>query len=170
MVQWSNMTATILITEDEEFLASILNSKLIKAGYKTVKAKDGDEAIRFAIETKPDLILLDVMMPKMNGFEMLKGLKNNQQTKNTPVILLTNVGEENANQGLDLGAVAYLVKAHYDVKDIVKKVKEILNAYIHELPKVEVEILSLEEEKDSKPKKKAQEELLKAQKKLAAVT
>ena len=162
--------AKILIVDDDRLMVKMYQGKFEDDGYEVVTANDGEQGLAKALELKPDLILLDVMMPKMNGFEMLKGLKNNQQTKNTPVILLTNVGEENANQGLDLGAVAYLVKAHYDVKDIVKKVKEILNAYIHELPKVEVEILSLEEEKDSKPKKKAQEELLKAQKKLAAVT
>ena len=162
--------AKILIVDDDRLMVKMYQGKFEDDGYEVVTANDGEQGLAKALEFKPDLILLDVMMPKMNGFEMLKGLKNNQQTKNTPVILLTNVGEENANQGLDLGAVAYLVKAHYDVKDIVKKVKEILNAYIHELPKVEVEILSLEEEKDSKPKKKAQEELLKAQKKLAAVT
>ena len=73
---------------------------------------------------------------------MLKNLKGNETTKKIPVILLTNVGgsDEDVERGLSLGAVAYMVKAHYDVKDVVKKVKEILAGYVRELPKVEVTI------------------------------
>ncbi len=120
MVQWSNMTATILITEDEEFLASILNSKLIKAGYKTVKAKDGDEAIRFAIETKPDLILLDLMIPVMDGFEVLRKLKDDPILKNIKVIVMSNLGQdEDIQKAKNLGAADYLVKSNHSIQEMV---------------------------------------------------
>lgn len=161
----------ILLVDDDKLMVKMYQGKFEDDGYVIDIATDGEQGLLKALEFKPDLILLDIMMPKVDGLEMLKKLKERDETKNIPVILLTNVGgEEDAKNGLSLGAVAYLVKAHYDVKDIVKKVKEILGGYVRELPKVEVQIKAIENESGEMKKamndvEKANEELEKAKQK-----
>jgi DNA-binding response OmpR family regulator len=134
--------AKILIVEDDVLMVKMYQGKFEDDGFDVAVAFDGETGLIKAKEFKPDLILLDIMMPKVNGLEMLKNLKADETIKKIPVILLTNVGgnDEDAEKGLSLGAVAYMVKAQYDAKDVVKKVKEILGGYVHELPKVEVAI------------------------------
>ena len=136
--------AKILLVDDDRLMLKMYQGKFVDDGYNVEVAVDGQQGMNKALAFKPDLILLDIMMPKVNGLEMLKNLKSNNVTKKIPVILLTNVGgsDEDVDRGLSLGAVAYMVKAHYDAKDVVKKVKEILGGYTHELPKVEVPIKS----------------------------
>lgn len=160
--------AKILIVDDDKLMANMYQGKFEDDGFDVAVAIDGQMGFDKAVEFKPDLILLDIMMPKVNGLEMLKNLKNNDSTKKIPVILLTNVGgdDEDVERGLGLGAVAYMVKAQYDPKDVVKKVREILGGYVHELPKVEVTI----EDKGKKAEaleeaQAAKEELQAAQKK-----
>jgi len=158
--------AKILLVDDDRLMVKMYQGKFEDDGYEVAVATNGELGIDKALEFKPDLILLDIMMPKVNGLEMLKRLKEKETTKKIPVILLTNVGsEEDAKHGLSLGAVAYLVKAHYDVKDIVKKVKEVLHGYVRELPKVEVEVKG-ETDKNDEKRKKATKELEEAEKKL----
>lgn len=162
--------AKILLVDDDKLMVKMYKGKFEDDGFSVAVAVDGRAGFDKTLEFKPDLILLDIMMPNINGLEMLKKLKNNDATKNVPVILLTNVGgsDEDIKRGLGLGAVAYLVKAHYDAKDVVKKVKEILGGYTHELPKVEVTIdedKSEKKEKALKEAQKANKELQKAQKK-----
>ena len=158
--------AKILLVDDDKLMVKMYQGKFEDDGYTIEVATNGEEGLAKTEEFNPDLILLDVMMPKVNGFEMLKKLKAKQQTKKIPVILLTNVGgDEDAKRGLSMGAVAYLVKAHYDVKDIVKKVKEILGGYVRELPKAEVEI-RLGDQKKEEERKKVEKEVEEAQKKL----
>ena len=158
--------AKILLVDDDRLMVKMYQGKFEDDGYEVAVATNGELGIDKALEFKPDLILLDIMMPKVNGLEMLKRLKEKETTKKIPVILLTNVGsEEDAKHGLSLGAVAYLVKAHYDVKDIVKKVKEVLHGYVRELPKVEVEVKGASDKNDEK-RKKATKELEEAEKKL----
>ncbi len=134
--------AKILIVDDDQLMVKMYQGKFEDDGFDVAVASDGKAGFDKALEFKPDLILLDILMPKINGLEMLKNLKGNEKTKKIPVILLTNVGgsDDDVERGLSLGAVAYMIKAHYDAKDIVKKVKEILAGYVHELPKVEVAI------------------------------
>lgn len=134
--------AKILLVDDDRLMVKMYQGKFEDDGFEIAVAVDGKMGFDKALEFKPDLILLDILMPNVNGLEMLKNLKGNDKTKKIPVILLTNVGggDEDVERGLSLGAVAYLVKAHYDAKDVVKKVKEILGGYVHELPKVEVPI------------------------------
>ncbi len=134
--------AKILLVDDDKLMIRMYQGKFEDDGYIVETATNGEMGLARAFEFKPDLILLDIMMPKVNGLEMLKKLKENKEIKKIPVVLLTNVGgsKEDVDQGLSLGAVAYLVKAHYDAKDVVKKVKEVLSGYVHELPKVEVSI------------------------------
>ncbi len=135
--------AKILLVDDDKLLIKMYQGKFVDDGYEVEVATNGEEGYDKALEFKPNLILLDIMMPKVNGLDLLKKLKAREETKEIPVILLTNVGgDEDAKYGLSLGAVAYLVKAHYDVKDVVKKVKEVLGGYVRELPKVEVLVKS----------------------------
>jgi DNA-binding response OmpR family regulator len=161
--------AKILIVDDDRLMLKMYQGKFEDDGFGVAVAVDGQAGFDKALEFKPDLILLDIMMPKVDGFEMLKKLKGGAATKNIPVILLTNVGggDEDVKKGLGLGAVAYLVKAHYDAKDVVKKVKEILGGYVHELPRVKVTIKDEEGERTEalEEAQEAREELQKAQKK-----
>jgi len=118
---------TILIVEDDEVLGDIYSTKLEIEGFQVLLATEGYEGIETAIRKKPDLILLDVVLPKMNGFEILEMIKKNKKIKNIPVILLTNLGQGyEVNKGLELGAVKYLVKANYTPAQVIDQIKEIL--------------------------------------------
>lgn len=130
--------AKILIVDDDSLLVRMYQKKLENDGYIVGTAGDGESALQRAQELKPDLILLDIMMPKLNGLDVLAIFKDNQATANIPVILLTNVGgsDEDVNRGLELGAVAYLVKAGNRPSVVVAKVKEILAGYVRDIPKV----------------------------------
>jgi DNA-binding response OmpR family regulator len=130
--------ATILIVDDDQLLVRMYQKKLENDGYIVITAEDGVKALEKIAEFIPDLILLDIMMPRLNGLELLKKLKLTEQTKNIPVILLTNVGasEEDSQRGLELGAVAYIVKASNRPAEVVTKIKEILAGYVHEPPQV----------------------------------
>ena len=103
------------------------------------------------METAPTLILLDVMMPKKNGFDVLRQVKQNEKLKNVPVVMLTNLaGESDAEKALSLGAVLYLVKSQYDPKEVVNKVKEILSASKRgdDVPEVSVGVKDIKDEKN----------------------
>lgn len=158
--------AKILLVDDDPLLVRMYQKKLQNDGYEVATADDGDVALTKVSEFKPDLILLDIMMPRVNGLQALTKLKENKETSNIPVILLTNVGgnEEDAERGLELGAVAYLVKAGNRPVMVVQKVKEILAGYVHDLPKVKAVITDDQESKKSEEKRKALEEIAKANK------
>lgn len=134
--------AKILLVDDDALLVRMYQTKLKADGFEVETAADGSEGFNKAKLFKPDLILLDVMMPKLNGFEMLGILKQSPETKRIPVILLTNVGgsEAEIEKGLSLGAVAYIIKADYVPKEIVQKIKEILAGYKRDLPEVKTVI------------------------------
>lgn len=129
--------AKILLVDDDQLLVRMYQKKLENDGYEVAVADDGDVAIQKVKEFNPDLILLDIMMPKVNGYEVLKNLKASKTTKDIPVILLTNVGssDEDLQKGMNLGAVAYLVKAGNRPDVVVSKVKEVLSGYVRETPK-----------------------------------
>ncbi len=117
----------ILIVEDEATLQKTLQEVLIAEGYNALSALDGQRGFEIAKEEIPDLILLDIILPKMDGFEVLESLKNDETTKFIPVIILTNLGDLNDIQkALDLGATTYLVKADFSLEDVLKKIKEII--------------------------------------------
>jgi DNA-binding response OmpR family regulator len=117
----------ILLIEDEEMLANMYETKFQNEGYIIKKALDGESGLRMTLEDKPDLILLDIIMPKLDGFSVLKCLKDNPQTKNIPVILLSNLGqEEDIKKGKEMGADGYLVKANLTPAEVVNKVREYL--------------------------------------------
>ncbi|MDP3043155.1 MAG: response regulator [bacterium] len=118
----------ILLIEDDSFLISMYTTKFELENFEVVAAEDGEKGLGLAAEEKPDIILLDILLPKMNGFEVLKELKNNKKTSQIPVILLTNLSQKNEiEQGLALGAQDYLIKAHFMPSEVMDKIKKVLN-------------------------------------------
>jgi len=118
---------TILFIEDESALQKPMGETLSLEGYKVTSALDGQTGIKFARVQKPDLILLDLILPKMNGFEVLKTLKEDKETKNIPVIVLTNLEQaKDIDRILELGGTTYLVKSDYSLEEILKKIKKVL--------------------------------------------
>ena len=122
--------AKILIIEDDP-LMSRLYEKIFKfEGFEVELAGDGQEGLEKVRTGKPTLILLDIMMPKMNGLQVLEKLKVDPETKSIPVIMLTNLaGQQDAEMALTKGAVKYLVKSEYEPKQIANMVKEVLAGY-----------------------------------------
>lgn len=118
---------TILLVEDDEFLAELYATKLGLEGFSVHVANDGRKGLKSAREVHPDLMLLDIILPKMDGFEVLRQLKSDAETKGIPVILLTNLSQRSeVQQGLDLGALDYLIKAHFMPSEVVTKIKSVL--------------------------------------------
>src|SRR3989338_9579656 len=117
----------ILLIEDDPFLAEIYAAKFRDANFEIEVAADSILGISKTKEKKYDLILLDIVITNMNGFEVLRSLKNDPEVKNIPVVILSNLGEEeNVKKGLSLGAEAYYIKAHYTPTEVVAKVRELL--------------------------------------------
>ena len=115
----------ILFIEDEAALQKTFGDILGAEGFQMISAIDGEIGLRLAESEKPNLIILDLILPKLHGLEVLKGLKENKETQNIPVIILTNLGDlENIEQALELGATTYMVKTDYTLDDIVEKVKK----------------------------------------------
>lgn len=123
-----NAKAKILLVEDDTLLMNLYSKKFEIEGYYIAVAENGKLGLEKAREIIPDIILLDIMMPEMDGFEVLKKLKADPATANIPVIILTNINQmEDIEKGLSLGAVDYFIKAHFIPSEIVEKVKKILN-------------------------------------------
>lgn len=117
----------ILIVEDDPILLSTLADNFAAEGFEIIKADDGEKALAFALEKKPDLILLDLVLPKMDGFTVLKNLRRNEWGAHVPVIILTNLGSaENIASTLESmdDFQEYLVKTDWKIEDVVKEVKE----------------------------------------------
>ncbi len=115
----------VLFIEDEFTLQKAVSETLGKAGYDVIQAIDGETGLKLAFREKPDLILLDIILPKMDGFEVLQKLKSEKDTKDIPVIILTNLaGSEDVEKSLNLGATTYLVKSDHSVEDILAKIKQ----------------------------------------------
>ena len=137
--------AKLFIAEDDPLMSRMYERAFRMGGHDLTMAGDGEEALTTLakMEPKPTLILLDVMIPKMSGFDVLRKVKEDTALKSIPVILLTNLaGEKDAEKGLELGAVMYLVKSQYNPKQVVEKVEEIIKASGHgqEVPSVKVEV------------------------------
>jgi len=117
----------IVFIEDETTLQKMLSAALQEEGYSVITASDGEEGLAAVRSEKPDLVLLDLILPKMDGFTVLSEIKKDEATAHTPVIVLTNLeSAEDVGRVVALGATTYLVKANYDLPDIVLKVKEVL--------------------------------------------
>jgi DNA-binding response OmpR family regulator len=117
----------ILIVEDEEILLTALSEEMKQAGFDVSEAKDGVEGVEKAISDKPDLILLDLVMPRLDGIGALKQMKANPEIKDIPVVILTNLSDyDKVSDALSLGAMDYLVKANYRLEELVIKIKTVL--------------------------------------------
>ena len=117
----------ILLIEDEEMLAGMYETKFQNAGYEIKKALDGETGLRMAQEEKPDLILLDIILPKLDGFSVLRKIKEDPKLKSIKVVLLTNLGQdEDVGKGKKMGAEGYLVKANLTPAEVVDKVNDYL--------------------------------------------
>ena len=124
------MAATVLIVEDDPLMSRMYQKIFTFEKYQVAAAGDGQEGLDKARQVKPTVILLDVMMPKMNGLQVLEKLKSDPETKAIPVIMLTNLaGEKDAENALLKGAIKYIVKSEHDPKQIVGMVKEIIAAH-----------------------------------------
>ncbi|OGY31466.1 MAG: hypothetical protein A3C02_01880 [Candidatus Andersenbacteria bacterium RIFCSPHIGHO2_02_FULL_45_11] len=122
--------AFIYLVEDDSFISGMYQTKLKNMGYTVELAADGEVAwARLQQEPLPDLVLLDVVLPKKDGFEILEELRANDRTRNLPVILLTNLGQKpDVERGVKLGADDYIIKAHYTPSEVMEKVEKILRA------------------------------------------
>lgn len=122
------MAATILIIEDDYFIRELYERQLNKRGYNVVSAADGAEGLVKAAEVSPNLILLDIMLPKLNGLDLLGTLKAKPETQSIPVVLLTNLGQESViKEGFKLGAKGYLIKSAYTPEQIINEVESFLS-------------------------------------------
>lgn len=122
-----NNMKKILFIEDESALQKTFGEILKQEGYEMTSALNGEVGLRLAKTQKPDLILLDLILPRVHGFEVLKKLKEDKETKDIPVIVLTNLeGIGDIDKALELGATTYLVKAQYSLEEVVEKIKKAL--------------------------------------------
>ena len=119
--------ALVLIIEDDSYISDMYRIKLESENFEVVTAKDGIVGIRIIEKQKPDIVLLDIVMPKIDGFSVLKTIKKNPELKEIPIVLLTNLSQkENVERGFELGADSYIIKAHFTPSEVVKKIKDIL--------------------------------------------
>jgi len=121
------MPKKILIVEDDKFLRELIVRKLTNENYDVVQAVDGEQGLQKTKEDKPDLILLDLILPGIDGFEVLAQKKEDPFIASIPVIVLSNLGQkEDVDKGLSLGATDYLIKAHFTPGEIIEKVRNII--------------------------------------------
>jgi DNA-binding response OmpR family regulator len=121
------MLKKILLIEDDKFLRELMNKKLVSMGYDVATAGDGETGLTAIKETRPDVVLLDLILPGINGFEVLERAKKDPETAGVPVIILSNLGQsEDIEKGLKLGAKDFLVKAHFTPQEIINKLKTII--------------------------------------------
>lgn len=119
---------TILLVEDDDRLANVYETRLQAEGFNTKRVANGEDALAMALQVKPDLILLDVMMPKVSGFDVLDILRNTPETTNVKIIMLTALSQESDRErAKSLGVDDYLIKSQVVIADVVAKVKEHLN-------------------------------------------
>ena len=115
----------ILIVEDDQMIGSMYRTKLEQDGFIVLTAANGAQGLELALNEKPDLVMLDIIMPQLDGFSVLRQLRGNEGTKNTPIIMLTNLGtDEDKAKGQKLGATDYLIKANLtpaQISEIIKK-------------------------------------------------
>lgn len=116
----------ILLIEDDPFLREIIAEKLKREGYMVKEAVTGERGLEEAKQEKPSLVVLDLILPGIDGFEVLRKMKQDTETSEIPVLILSNFGQkEDIKRGLDLGALDYLIKAHLTPSEVVKKVNEV---------------------------------------------
>lgn len=113
----------ILIVEDEDIILNLLQHKLAQEGYEATTARDGQEGLEKMKQTKPDLILLDIVLPKLGGFEVMEEMQKEPDLRSTPVIIISNSGQPvELEKAKELGAKDWLIKTEFDPKEVVEKV------------------------------------------------
>ncbi|MEX2145033.1 MAG: response regulator [Candidatus Spechtbacterales bacterium] len=123
------MNNKILIIEDDPFLSDIYITKFEEMGYDVGISNDGEEGLKKVREYKPDIVLLDIVLPKKNGLAVLEEIKKDGELKNIPVLILSNLGmDHNFDKAKELGAAGYLVKSQYTPSEVVAEVEKILKA------------------------------------------
>jgi DNA-binding response OmpR family regulator len=120
----------VLLVEDDPMVVRMYQRKLTMDGFELILAFNGEEGLAAMLKERPNIVLLDDMMPKMNGFEMLKKAKADPDLKDTPIVLLTNLGDrlEDVQSGKDLGANDYWVKANLPLKELSERINKIVNS------------------------------------------
>jgi DNA-binding response OmpR family regulator len=119
----------VLLAEDDRFLRKAAETALKRQGFTVLPAVDGEEALRMARAEAPDIVLLDLIMPKLQGFEVLRALKADPATTKIPVIILSNLGQESdVKQAMEAGAAGYFVKANLSLQDLVKRVGDVVGS------------------------------------------
>ncbi len=125
--QGSGKGIHVLIVEDDIFLSNIYKTKFEMEGFKVSVSDNGEAGLQDVQKKKPDIVMLDILLPKMDGFVVLEHLKSDKATKDIPVILLTNLGQkDDVEKGLQLGAADYLIKAHFKPSETVSKIRAVL--------------------------------------------
>jgi len=118
---------TILLIEDDSLVAGMYQTKLSLMGYTVRVAADGEEGWTMLTSNPPDVLLLDIVLPKRDGFEILSAIRKDPKLKHLPVLLLTNLGQKpDVQKGLDLGANDYIIKAHFTPAEVVEKIETVL--------------------------------------------
>lgn len=122
-----NKVSCVLIVEDDIFLADLYRTKFELEGFKVLSAYDGVKGLELAKKNQPDIVLLDLILPKLSGFALLENLKEDKRAMKIPVILLTNLSQKaDIQRGLKLGAADFLVKAHFMPSEVVAKIKKMI--------------------------------------------
>lgn len=122
-----NTPRKIVVVEDDAHISKVYEIKLAKEGFNVVLARDGEEAVAKITAEKPDLVLLDLMLPKKDGFEVLGEVKKNPELAQIPIIVLSNLGQQtDQERAMVLGASEYLVKVDYPIQEVINKVKKYL--------------------------------------------
>jgi DNA-binding response OmpR family regulator len=122
------LSKKILVVEDDPFLSNLLKIRLEKERLNVILVKDGDEALKKIQETDPDLILLDLILPKKSGFEVLQNISLDPNFKNKPVVIISNLGQTiDVQKAKELGAIEYFVKAKISIDDLILKIKEFIS-------------------------------------------
>ncbi len=121
------MSTKIVLIEDDSFLSGMYATKLGLEGYQVFQATDGEKGLRLIVKERPQVILLDLIMPGMDGFAVLKEMQKDPSLSGIPVIVLSNLGEKaSVEQALKLGAKDYLIKAHFLPSEVISKIKKVL--------------------------------------------
>jgi DNA-binding response OmpR family regulator len=122
-----NKKRRVLIIEDDSYISDMYKIKLETDNFEAVIANDGVAGMRMLKEQKFDVVLLDIVMPKVDGFSVLKSIKEDSELKKIPIVLLTNLSQkENVKRGFELGAADYVIKAHFTPLEVVKKIRKVL--------------------------------------------
>jgi DNA-binding response OmpR family regulator len=120
-------TPNILLIEDEPLLANLLKQRLEREGFAVMVARDGEEGLRLLQESTYSVLLLDIILPKISGFELMETMRSDPQLEKTPVIIISNLGQESdIAKGESLGAAAYFVKAKVSIDELIEEVKKFL--------------------------------------------